>query len=1143
MSSDRTCPDCGAFLPFDAPRGLCPACLMGAAFSRISMDGPRANGDLTISMEPADPSLRQASALLAELAETVSGFPRVLLRDTDDDNVPDQVIQPASTEVRQLAGRSAHLQLFGEIARGGMGAVLKGRDVDLGRDLAIKVLLEKHCDRPEMIRRFIEEAQIAGQLQHPGVVPVYELGAFADHRPYFAMKLVKGRNLAAVLADRGKRCEDLMGLLATLLQMGQTVAFAHARGVIHRDLKPSNVMVGSFGEVQVMDWGLAKVLLRGGAADDAGAGRIEPDDSVVATARSRSGLDQTQSGSVIGTPAYMAPEQARGDVEQVDQRVDVFALGAILCEVLTGGAAFTGRSLGEIQRKADCGDLTDAFNRLDVCAADCELIALAKDCLAPRRDDRPRDASVFVERLAGYLASIEQRLRAAELERAAESARAKEAQARAAVERSRRRRTVALAASLLALTILGGLTFTYLLQQRQARFAAADRILAEVTTLLAQARTEPEEPARWQAVLTASRRIDGLALSEGARARLDILTAQANTGATTAGADQELLSKLIDFRLAQIDSIYGFAAEAAYADAFRAAAYDIEAQGPEAVGGKIKSRPASVATALAAGLDDWAMQRLKARPKDAAGWRRLVTAARIADPDPWRDTLRGRFGARDEAAATAFRAMADDPKALEGQPAASLLLLASQLRLGIGDRVRAEKVLRTAWRLSPGDFLVNYELAKAPGAARNDEGIELADFYPRPVEAMRFLTAAVALRPGSYRARYSLASAMAASGDVPGAVEMLREWIRLKPDDARAHSDLGLLLQYQGRLSEAISELHEAIRLKPDDAGAHSGLGSLLRDQGKLDEAISEINKAIRLVPQQARFHDSLAWILHSQGKVGEAISEFREAIRLDPNDALGHAGLGGALNVQGKLEESAKEYREAIRLKPDDARSHCCLGLLLRAQGNLAESLAELRTGHALGSNLPGWSVASADLVRRAELLVALADRLPALLRGEDQPKGGAERLDLAQFGYETKHFVAATRLWAEALNANPKLADDMLAGHRYNAACAAALAGCGEGKDDPKPDEAARAKLRGQALGWLKGELAAWTNRLESSPPQVPPLVIRTLVHWKADPDLVGVRDQSALAKLPKAESEEWRLLWAKVDDLLKRAMKGTP
>lgn len=411
----------------------------------------------------------------------------------------------------------------------------------------------------------------------------------------------------------------------------------------------------------------------------------------------------------------MAPEQARGDVEQVDQRVDVFALGAILCEVLTGGAAFTGRSLGEIQRKADCGDLTDAFNRLDVCAADCELIALAKDCLAPRRDDRPRDASVFVERLAGYLASIEQRLRAAELERAAESARAKEAQARAAVERSRRRRTVALAASLLALTILGGLTFTYLLQQRQARFAAADRILAEVTTLLAQARTEPEEPARWQAVLTASRRIDGLALSEGARARLDILTAQANTGATTAGADQELLSKLIDFRLAQIDSIYGFAAEAAYADAFRAAAYDIEAQGPEAVGGKIKSRPASVATALAAGLDDWAMQRLKARPKDAAGWRRLVTAAHIADPDPWRDTLRGRFGARDEAAATAFRAMADDPKALEGQPAASLLLLASQLRLGIGDRVRAEKVLRTAWRLSPGDFLVNYELAKAQG--------------------------------------------------------------------------------------------------------------------------------------------------------------------------------------------------------------------------------------------------------------------------------------------------------------------------------------------------------------------------------------------------------------------------------------------
>src|SRR5262249_57761904 len=148
------------------------------------------------------------------------------------------------------------------------------------------------------------------------------------------------------------------------------------------------------------------------------------------------------------------------------------------------------------------------------------LIALAKDCLAPEPDDRPRDASGFAERLGGYLAAIEQRLRAAELERAAEAARAVEAQARIAVERSRRRRTVALAAALLALTTLGGLSFTYLLQQRQARAAAADRILGEATTLLAQARIQPDDPARWQAALGAGKPIDAPTLPARARGRL-----------------------------------------------------------------------------------------------------------------------------------------------------------------------------------------------------------------------------------------------------------------------------------------------------------------------------------------------------------------------------------------------------------------------------------------------------------------------------------------------------------------------------------------------------------------------------------------------------------------------------------------------
>ena len=143
-----------------------------------------------------------ASTALDDLTASFGTLPHVLLRDTEPASDGDPLIQPLSPEMPALADRPARLQLFGEIARGGMGAILKGRDVDLGRDLAVKVLLESHQGNPEVVRRFIEEAQIGGQFQHPGIVPVYELGAFADRRPYFAMKLVKGQTLAALLAER-----------------------------------------------------------------------------------------------------------------------------------------------------------------------------------------------------------------------------------------------------------------------------------------------------------------------------------------------------------------------------------------------------------------------------------------------------------------------------------------------------------------------------------------------------------------------------------------------------------------------------------------------------------------------------------------------------------------------------------------------------------------------------------------------------------------------------------------------------------------------------------------------------------------------------------------------------------------------------
>jgi hypothetical protein len=172
--------------------------------------------------EGASPSSLAATAgpgALARLAETIADVPRVHLRDDEPFGDSGPIVVPSSGEMPDRSDRLARLQLLGEVARGGMGVILKGRDSDLGRDLAVKVLLERHRENPDLIRRFVEEAQIAGQLQHPGVVPVYELGTLVDHRPYFAMKLVKGRTLAELLEERAGPADDRARLLGIFEQV------------------------------------------------------------------------------------------------------------------------------------------------------------------------------------------------------------------------------------------------------------------------------------------------------------------------------------------------------------------------------------------------------------------------------------------------------------------------------------------------------------------------------------------------------------------------------------------------------------------------------------------------------------------------------------------------------------------------------------------------------------------------------------------------------------------------------------------------------------------------------------------------------------------------------------------------------------
>ncbi len=321
-------------------------------------------------------------------------------------------------------------EVLGEIARGGMGVVFSARELALGREVAIKTLLPEVAGDALAAARFAGEVRTTARLPHPGVPPVYHLGALADGRPYMAMKLIRGRTLAAVLAARWQRpassstadldltAPDSPGALHILEQVCQAVGFAHARGVVHRDLKPANVMVGPFGEVQVMDWGLA-LDTTGRRADDLDPvpGTATGPDQVIVVHRTMFVAE--------GTPAYMAPEQARG--EPVDARADVFALGGVLCAVLTGRPPFIGRDADDVLRRARLADLADAFDRLDRSDAAPELVALAKSCLATNPDDRPPDAGVVTGILIAHRTGAEERLREFEREQAAAVARSREA--------------------------------------------------------------------------------------------------------------------------------------------------------------------------------------------------------------------------------------------------------------------------------------------------------------------------------------------------------------------------------------------------------------------------------------------------------------------------------------------------------------------------------------------------------------------------------------------------------------------------------------------------------------------------------------------------------------------------------------------
>src|SRR5215211_9339813 len=256
-------------------------------------------------------------------------------------------------------------EILGRIGQGGMGTVYRARDRELGREVALKVIRLPEAS-PDVASRMLREARTLAQLEHPGIVPVHDVGTLADGRAFYAMKLVRGNPLDALPAS------PLIERLAIVERICEAVAFAHAHGVIHRDLKPQNVMVGPFGEVLVMDWGVAKLIA--GVHETLAIGGASP------SARSTS--PATGDGVAVGTPGYMAPEQATGDPRVVGARADVYAIGAILRDLAQpgrqNGAGELSRPLRAIIETAMATDPLDRY---------ADVMALARDVAAFRAGD------------------------------------------------------------------------------------------------------------------------------------------------------------------------------------------------------------------------------------------------------------------------------------------------------------------------------------------------------------------------------------------------------------------------------------------------------------------------------------------------------------------------------------------------------------------------------------------------------------------------------------------------------------------------------------------------------------------------------------------------------------------------------------
>ena len=857
-----------------------------------------------------EPELRdQVRALLAagEQAGSFLDRPAVAPGATGTfEPAPDAETDPVSSSV-SVGAQVGPYKLLQQIGEGGMGTVFMAEQTEpIKRKVALKVIKPGMGSR-QVIARFEAERQALAMMDHVNIARVFDGGATESGRPYFVMELVHGVPITKYCDDNHLTPRERLELFVPVCQ---AIQHAHQKGIIHRDIKPSNVMVTLYDGKpvpKVIDFGVAKATEQ------------------KLTERTLF----TQYGSMVGTLEYMSPEQAEMSALGVDTRSDIYSLGVLLYELLTGSTPLTHkrmkeaayaeilRMIKEEEPPKPSTRLSDSGEALASISAQrhMEPTKLSKmmrgelDWIVMKTLEKDRNRRY--ETANGFAADVQRYLNDEPVQACPPSAWYR---FRKFARRNKRALATVAVLSVMLLVAVGVVagSLGWVARDKAARQTAIE---VEVDLALTEAeRLQGQQ--KYPEALSSAKRAEGL-LAGGGRAEFHDRVREVRK-------DLDMVLRLEEIRLqGAIASLAGDAfddtpTDSKYAQAFRDYGIDVVTLEPGEAAEQIRRRP--IRLELAGALDGWADARK--RHSKSEDWKRLLALARAADPDDWRNRVRGALERQDREALLQLAASERGATL----PPITLVTLARAMR-SVGDSKKevrplvgnhsfflndnapaAAALLRQAQRQHPGDFWINYELAHS-----------LQIGQPPPVhDAIAFYRVAVALRPDSSAAHFHLANVLGDAGMLEETISSFQDAVRLRPDWALAHNNLGLALKYNGQLDKAMAGFREAIRVKPDASVAHNNLGIALTDQGRLDDAIAAFQEAIRFQPDYELAHNNVGVALIKKGRLDEAIAAYREAIRLKPGYAGAWNNLGAALRQKKAFDEAVAAYREAIRLNQD---------------------------------------------------------------------------------------------------------------------------------------------------------------------------------------------------------------------------------